>query len=328
MERLLGIIGAVVLLAGIIDILWTTLWVGEGAGPITTRVTSYGWKAVRAIGRYRTLFSLFGPAILVLTIVVWVVLLWSGWTLLFSVDDSAIVNTSTNRPGDWADRLYFVGYTVFTLGNGDFSPNGRVWQLLTVLASGSGFVLLTLVITYIGSVISAVVTKRSFARQVTGFGTSPVAFLQSGWNGQDFHALDLPLSTLTTQLNQISEQHVAYPILHYYRSTQQSTSPAVALVVLDDALSVLRYGVVPESRPNPAVLASARAAVGVYLETLHSAFIEPATIAPPLPDLGAIRAAGISVDDAQLRGDVDDLDVRRRKLLGLVQDAGLEWPSG
>ena len=328
MDLLLSILGVTLLLAGILDILWTTLWVDGGAGPITSRLTTWAWRGVRRVGRHDTLFSLFGPAILTLTIAVWVILLWAGWALLFAVDDTAVLSSSTRTPAGWVDRIYFAGYLVFTLGNGDFMPNGRLWQIATALASGTGLLLLTLIITYVGSVISAVVAKRSFASQVTGFGMSAEDFLRSGWNGTDFHAFDLSLSTLTTQLIQITEQHFAYPILHYYRGTQPSKSPAIALAVLDDALTILRFGVPPDVQPNIATLSSSRAAVQGFLDTLHSAFMKPSASSPPAPTLAALRQADIpAVTDEQFQAEVSQLDERRRGLLGLVQDAGWEWPQ-
>lgn len=328
MDILLAILGLGLLLAGIVDILWTTLWIDGGAGPITARLTSVAWKGVHRRGRQGKLFSLFGPVILLLTIAVWVILLWAGWTLLFAVDDTAVLSTSTREPGGWVDRIYFAGYLVFTLGNGDYSPNGNIWQIATALASGSGLLLLTLIITYVGSVISAVVAKRSFASQVTGFGTSAEDFLRSGWNGADFHTFDLPLSTLTTQLIQITEQHFAYPILHYFRGMQPSKSPAVALAVLDDALTILRFGVPPEFQPNIAGLSSGRAAVQDFLDTLHSAFIKPTNTPPPAPTLAALRQVGIPlVRDEQFQAEVQQLEERRRGLGGLVEDAGWDWPG-
>ena len=328
MDLLLGILGVALLLSGILDILWTTLWVEGGAGPSPSRLTTWAWKSVRRFGRHDTLFSLFGPAVLTLTIAIWVILLWAGWALLFAVDDTAVLSSSTRMPVGWVDRIYFAGYLVFTLGNGDFMPNGRIWQIATVLASGTGLLLLTLIITYVGSVISAVVDKRSFANQVTGFGMSAEDFLRSGWNGGDFHTFDLPLSTLSTQLIQITEQHFAYPILHYYRGAQPSKSPAIALAVLDDALTILRFGVPPDVQPNTATLSSGRAAVQGFLDTLHSAFMKPSESPPPTPTLAALRQADIpTVTDEQFEAAIRQLEERRRSLLGLVRDAGWDWPQ-
>lgn len=57
-------------------------------------------------------------------------------------------STATGNPAGTVERLYFTGYTVFTLGNGDFRPGAGTWQLATVAATGTGLVLITLAITY------------------------------------------------------------------------------------------------------------------------------------------------------------------------------------
>lgn len=91
---------------------------------------------------------------------------------------------------------------------------------------------------------------------------------------------------------------------------------------------ILRYGISEEHRPNAAVLASSRAAVQGYLDTLESAFVQPARTDPPLPNLATLRRAGVStVTDEQFRGAVGQLEGRRRQVLGLVQDAGWDWPG-
>jgi len=327
-DILLAILGVALLLAAVLDILWTTIWVDGGAGPITARVTSYAWRMVRVVGHRRQLYSLFGPTILILTIAVWVALLWAGWTLIFAVDETSVLSTSNRAPAGWTDRAYFAGYVVFTLGNGDFAPNGRPWQIATALASGTGLLLLTLVITYVGSVISAVVQKRSMASQLTGLGTTPEGVLRNSWDGRAFQSLELPLSTLTSQLVQTTEQHFAYPILHYYRGMEESKSPAVALAVLDDALTVLQFGVPPESRPSAAVLSSARSAVQGYLDTLRGAHIDLAQTIPSLPSLESLRHSGLpTLRDDEFIDATKHLGERRRALLGLVQDAGWKWPA-
>jgi len=70
-------------------------------------------------------------------------------------------------------RIWFVLYTMFTLGNGDYTPNGGAYQLAGGAAVASGMSLITLAVTYLLSVISAVTQKRSFAGQVSSFGESP-----------------------------------------------------------------------------------------------------------------------------------------------------------
>ena len=97
--------------------------------------------------------------------------------------------------------------------------------------------------------------------------------------------------------------------------------------MLDDALALLRFGVVPEQRPDPAAIATARSSVRTFLEdALGAASIAPAPEPPPPPSLVPLRAAGIrTVGDEEFRHALAGLDDRRRTLLGLVRGDGWNW---
>lgn len=321
------LVGAFLIFAVVLDILWTTLWVKGDAGPLTGRLTTHVSRAISRLERRHHGRSLLGPAVLVTTIAVWVFLLWAGWALLFSSDHSSVISTSTETPAGWVERTYFVGYVIFTLGLGDFKPNGNTWQILTTIASGTGLLLITLIITYVMSVLSAVVQKRSFANHVMGVGRTAEAFVQTGWNGQNFHMLDLPLSNYASVLSQITEQHFVYPILHYYHGAQSVKSPAVGVAVLDEALTLLQFGIPSDLRPNRVLLASTRAAIEDYLNTLYT-FVNVDQPAPPLPDLTRFRREGIpTVSDDEFRASLEQISERRGKLVGLVRHEGWDWPN-
>ena len=328
------ILGIALVLLTVVDSLWTTLWVDGSAGPISSRLTTAIWRVfLNLIGRDRhQALSLAGPFTLFTIIITWVIGLWAGWVFTFAGGERALLQAHTEIPADWTGRFYFVGYMMFTAGNGDFGPNGDSWQVAAALTNFSGMLIVTLAITYLLSVVSAVVNKRAFGSQVAGLGQSAEDFLSSGWNGKDFSALDLPLSGLSADLTVLSQQYLAYPILQYYHAAQASASPILGLVVLDEALTLLRYGVAEEARPNPAILQSARATVAAFLETMPSAFIKEAPEAPSAPSLQKLRERGIpTVDDAEFYAALENLKERRRKLLGLLRNDGWDWvdrPNG
>lgn len=330
-ETLWLALGIVLLLVVVVDSLWTTLWVDGGAGPLASRLTTWSWRAVlRMAGRrHHRLLSLFGPAILMAVVVVWVVLLWAGWTFVFAADQGALLSTRDYAtPADWAGRVFFVASSMFTMGNGDFTPQGAVWQVVSSVATGSGFFLASLIISYILSVLGAVGRKRAFASQVTGLGLTPEALVTGAWNGADFRSLDLPLDALSGQLALLSEQYLSYPVLQYYHAARPEKSPAMAIVVLDEALTLLRYGVAEGARPSRAVLRSARAGVASFIETLGSAFIRPADELPQPPRLAALAAAGVPVaSESEFAEALQELAGRRRRLLGMLRTNGWTWPE-
>lgn len=321
--------GTFLLIVAIIDLLWTTLWADGSAGPLSSRLTTWTWSGFRALSSQRPrLLSLAGPFVLMLTLVMWVGLIWAGWTFVFAGGENALIDTRDNGPISWSERVYFVAYTLFTMGNGDFTPRGGTWQIATSLMTASGMLFVTMSVSYILSVIGAVVTKRSFASTVTGIGKQSEAFVKDGWNGENFHELDLPLDTLSSQVSRLAKQHKAYPILHYYHSQEEHDASAKAVAIFDEALTILCFAIPKEHRPNTPLLNTARSSTQDYLATLNSIFIQPADEVPPPPDLDRLRKAGIStVSDEEFTDSLEELSERRRKLLGVINDDAWHWPS-
>lgn len=324
------IVGVLLLVAALVDILWTTLWADGAAGPLSSRGTALFWRLLRRFGDRRPhLVSLAGPVILASTLAAWIALLWAGWVLLFAFDDGSLLDT-TGDPGiSWTGRIYFVAYAMFTMGNGDFRPAEGWPQIATALTTGTGMVIVTLSVTYLLSVVRAVAQKRSFAASVTGLGSRSEDVVRLAWDGQEFHSLDVTLSGFASDLALLADQHKAFPVLHYYHSEKREDASAVAVALLDDALTLLEHGV-RDPTWNPVAVKSARSSVDNYLETLRSAFISPSATPPPAPDLDPLRAAGIPVVHHDVfAARVNELADRRRRLLGLVRGDAWEWsPNG
>ncbi|OLZ40636.1 hypothetical protein A6E15_06345 [Natrinema saccharevitans] len=323
-------VGIVVLAAGIVDIVWTTLWVDGGSGPVSGRLTTGIWKGLRAAtGDRNRALSLAGPLILLLTLATWIGLIWLGWTLIFSSEPLAVVNSRTGGPADWWGRFYYVAYTMFTDGNGDYTPvyGGNVWEVASAFTTASGMAFVTLGVSYVLTVLGAVSDKRSFASTVTGLGDRSEAFLRTGWNGEDFRGLELTVESLAADLSTLAEQHKSYPILHYYHSERADRASAVAVPILDEALMLSRYAIPEGEGLDPAIVDNGRSSVESYLETLDTAFIDPAPSVPRAPDLERLREDDVpTVSDEVFAEALADRTDRRRRLLGVVEADAWEWP--
>ena len=322
------LLGVALLVGAVVDLLWTTLWVDGGAGPLSSRLSTWMWRVLRRTGEGRSrALSLSGPLILVFTLGMWVGLIWIGWTFIFAGGENALIDTREGAPVRWTGRLWYVAYTMFTNGNGDFTPNGGVWQVASSFTTASGMLFVTLGVSYVLSILGAVSEKRAFAKGITGLGDRSEAFVVAGWSDEEFHDLDLLLSELASEMNRLAEQHKSYPILHYYHSEGEEDASSVAAVIFDEVLTILRFGVPVEEQPNPVLVESARSSTADYLETLDAAFIEPTDRAPPPPDLDRLREADIpTVSDEEFAEALADLDERRRKLLATVEADAWDWP--
>lgn len=324
---LVFVAGVLLVVATFVDSLWTTLWPEGAAGPLTSRLSTLVWRAARWLTGPDNdkLLSIAGPVILFGTMVSWVILVSLGWLVVFGSEAGSLLDVRTREPADLVGKIYFVLYSIFTLGNGDYVPNGKAYQLATAATVASGMSLITLAITYLLSVVSAVAHKRSFAGHISGFGQSPEEIVSTAWDGNGFSKLAPQLAQLTSDLGLLAEQHQAYPILHYYHPASRSKASAAAVMAFDEALTILEHAVVEEYRPETVELKPARQSVSSYLETLASAFIAPADHPPPPPDLSKLRAIGVPiVSDERYAEVLRSYSHRRRMLLGLLLNDGWE----
>lgn len=326
---LLLALGIVLLAFAALDALWTTLWVNGGGGPLSGRLSAGLWWGLRGVTRGERTWplSIAGPVVLVAVVLGWVTLLWAGWALVFSSDPAALSYSDTGERPGWTGRIYFAGYTLFTLGIGNVVPGRGAWEVATAVASGSGFLFITLGISYVLSVLGAVVTGRAFAGSVGGLGTDAEEVVRRAWDGERYAGLTLPLAALSSQLDVLTQQHLAYPVLHYYHASDPAAAPAAAVAVLEEALTILRFGVPEDCRPPESVLEGARSSVQSYLETLQSAYVDASDEAPRPPNLRRLRDAGLpTVSDDAFALALRRLDLRRRNLLGMVEADARTWP--
>lgn len=329
MYTLFLIVGSVLLFLGVIDILWTILWVARGGGPVTSYISSRCWKLMRKLfGSNPRLFSMAGPVTVIVTLLTWILLLWAGWTLIFAGGEIALSDTENRGEVTWIDTLYFTGFTLFTLGIGDFIPTYGVWKIATVLASATGMLLITMSASYVVSVLTGVTQKRSFADSIAGVGSTGAELVQQAWNGRDFSNADLYIITYTAQLSTITSQHNAYPILHYYHSEEEKKALTRAVAIFDEALTIFQYGILEAKQPNALLIKNARSSIKSYIDTQESAYVKPAEEAPETPDLAILREAGLPVVEENIFiSRVEELTERRRKLSGLLIADAQRWPS-
>ncbi|MBD2740419.1 ion channel [Coleofasciculus sp. FACHB-1120] len=329
MQILLTCLGVALVVSIVVDVLWTTIAVGGGGGPITSRVSNCLWKLL--LHRHRSspshqMLSVAGYSTIGISTLLWILATWAGWVLIFSTSDRSLISADTKQPADIWERIYFTGYTLVTLGLGDYQPQGKIWQLATATAAANGFFLITLSITYLLSVVSAGTQKRQLATYISSLGYTPTEIVTKAWNGKDFGMLSQHLVAIAPMLALYGQSHFAYPVLHYFHSTRRETAAEVNMAVLDEALTLLEFGIKPEHRPDSVALYPVRQTLSVFLETLTSAYIKPASDVPPLAVLDELRAYGIpTVSDEAFASEVSNLTKRRRLLLALVRNDGWSW---
>lgn len=324
------VVGILLTLWILIEALWTTIWADRNSSPLTSRLTSLLWKGFRAFTKSgkNGFLNFAGPVILISSVLFWIIMLWLGWVLVFYAVPGAVLLKGTHASPDFTDLIWYVAYCIFTVGNGDLSPNGDVWQVVSSFVALSGMGMVTLAITYLLQVVSAVVNKRSFASQVIAIGKTPEGFVKKEWSRGSFGSIALQLNSLSNQLSTLSEQHLAFPILHYYHTTNHHKAQALAIAILYDAILLIELGVEEAHQPPESILSSARQAVDSFLQTLKGAFIQPADEVPRRPELSSLKEKGIPIIAEQAFYNKLEENTDTRKIIqGLINNDGWQWPS-
>ncbi len=318
--------GIVILAITAFDVVTTVFGVGMGSGPLSRALSTRMAGAARRAGMRQRGLAWVGPLLAALATPLWLGMLWLGWALVFQPPGSVISSTTGKAANSW-ENAYFAGYSVITLGNGEFQPGGPVWQALTVLASASGLIVVTLGLAYLVALIPAAIASRTIAARIHALGHTPDQICLAAWDEHDLRQIDDDLRSLSISIIGIAEQHLAYPLLHYFHSAKRSNAFAPSLAVLDEAVTIMQCAVPEQRRPNALIVAKTRTAVDRLLALARHSDHARQADPPPPPHLEPLRVAGVPTvsDEEFCRGLTEQDDRRRAALWRLVEDNGWTW---
>ncbi|HER39816.1 MAG TPA: hypothetical protein ENO10_01175 [Salinimicrobium catena] len=168
---------------------------------------------------------------------VWIILVWLGLFLVYSYDPSGITN-SDSIPATWVERLYYTGYILSTLGLGNFKPTTPFFEIVTSIFSFFGFIFFTSSMTYLISVSSGVIRKRTLSRSISTLGKKPSEIAGKLKNLQPTYR-DQQILSLQEQMTNHLVSHQAYPVVHFYSHQNPENCFSINFVRLDEALTIL-----------------------------------------------------------------------------------------
>lgn len=226
------VFGVILILLVMTDIVRTTLTT-RGEGLISSFVSgAFRRVACSSIRKGHRPSEIIGSISILTLALVWLAGLWAGWVLIFMGIPNAIVHAGDASGVGLYDIIYFVGFTLSTLGIGDLSPTTPMAQMATVLSSFSGLLIVTLIVTYAISVVSAVVARRVLAYKI---------YLNGGDKGgegefltefPDLEGFAAWVGDIKNEIISCTEQRLAYPILDNFVSKDERFSLPVQLAKL------------------------------------------------------------------------------------------------
>lgn len=326
MNYLSLILGIGLILAVISDLVYTT-FSPNGAGFFTNIITKgvYGFfREISIKTGYEKLFENAGVFIVVSVLAFWYISVWLGSSLIICSDPDSVINSSTKLPASIAEKIYYTGFTLSTLGVGDFKANSDVWRIFTVLLSFTGFVLITTGISYMLPVLSATVAKRRLGSYIATLGTSPQNILQKQWQDGNFKALESHFDNIAEMILQHSQQLLAYPVIYCFYSSNPRKSAALNIARLDETLTILLTNVPSDNRPGEQSIYPLREAITDYLVIQQKYFIDLEPPEPVFPELDELKKAGIPLVHEQnaLKEIYKDFTDRRKLLGSILRDQG------
>src|SRR5919112_1749115 len=220
-----------------------------------------------------------GPLLLPSLIVVYLVFLTFGFGLIYYPRIPALFRLSANfgEPGFW-DAIYFSGMTLTTAGFGDITPQTRAMRILAVSESAAGVALISMTVTYLLTVYSALRGKRAVALSFyhqAGEGANVAGFVAHHFVVDRFVGLEGVLRTAARDLQSLLETHIEHPILHYFHTVEVYKSLPRVLFIALETCAVIRSCIDEEAYPklcrHPEVRtleASARHVLGEFVQSL------------------------------------------------------------
>ncbi len=324
-QVILVVVGLVLIALPLADAFMVMLAL-RGGGPVTNAWTRPVWKLCLAIHRRRPMhrvLALVGPAMLVLTIVVWYVLLAAGWVVLFLSDPESVVSAKTGEAPAPANRAYFVGVTLTGIGYGDYVPRGMPWTVLAHTGAFTATFLITTSLSYIMPVLSAALERKQLARDIFSVGSGAREIVERSWSGPGAGTLDDYWIGVVSRLNHHAQRHEAYPVLHYFHSATREESPALAALHLSDALFLAEQ--IDGGAPAEPVVRTARRALDHFAEmkNMRVAGEPEAALEHERLSTQTLRGLGLgTVDEEAFGRALGEYEEQRKRMLMLCAEDG------
>jgi len=307
------------------DFFYTTVSF-NGAGMMARFVSSviasaFLWMNKKT--RSRSLFRFSGMTHILTQVALWIGLLWIGFFLMLMGDPGSVVDASSGLQPAAINKFYFSGYILSTLGNGEYIPGSPGWQIVVAIFSFAGFVFITTAMTYLMSLTTAVIHKKSLSLFISNLGETPEEIIAHAYDGEGFSRLTEVVPTLQQMINKHNQNHFAHPGVHYFYSRTREESLSINLANLDEALTILQQYAKQNEQLDQS-LRPLRDALDKFLKTVEHHFVSAIEVEEnEMPNLKPLHDRGIPLADRP--AEKPGASERRSLLAGLLQSTGWNW---
>tara|TARA_R110002124_G_scaffold126919_3_gene286768 strand:- start:195 stop:1202 length:1008 start_codon:yes stop_codon:yes gene_type:complete len=324
------LLGSLVTLVIAYDFFYTTLSF-NGAGYISrllSKLLSTFFLFLNSFILKRKVLRYSGVAHLLSLMGLWIGLLWFGFFLLLMSDPVSVLEASTKNPASPLTKVYVSGYTLSTLGVGDYIPGTKGWQVIMAAFSFVGFIFVTTTMTYLMNLANAVIHKRNVSLFISNMGASAEEIIANSYDGNSFTGLSSTAPLLREMINKHNQNHLAHPGVHYFYSSKKAESLSINIANLDEALSTI-FHFYKEEEKSYSELYALRKAINAYLDSIRHRFYSAKEHQQPhIPDFKKIHGMNNNIqiiDPKNLDEFQSSISDRRNQLLGLLKSDGWSW---
>ncbi|TYP74377.1 potassium channel family protein [Aquimarina intermedia] len=310
------------------DMVMTTLTM-KGGGWLTSRLSHCVWNlALRSCGNEgrSNLLTHIGYLLLVLIVLVWIGLLNCSFSLVLIAQDDSVINASTKVPANIWEKIYYSGFVLSTLGIGDFVGSTVIWRIITNVYAFTGFVLITMSVTYFIPVLGAVKKQRKLGINISGLGPSPQKIILNGWNGENFDFLKFQLFSLSDDLVEHNQNHRAYPIIHFFHNSKSDNAIIIQIAVLNEVILLFENYIRKDITLNKNDLLSMHSALNNYVDVIKEVTRVKIgkTLSKDTPH-ELLAAEGLIVDNNERIDLNETLRKNQRVFQSLIVQDGWQW---
>lgn len=232
------VLGLFIISLTFLDFFHTTLS-GNGFGFLA------GWSnrllnRIIILNKDRKIFLFSGMIHLLMTAFIWLLLLFTGTFLIFTSGEDMVVNGTSLLPANYYERFYFTGYLLSTLGIGDFIPGNSTSRIIAGILSFAGFILITIGLTYLLSVVQAVLKKKELAFYLSTLGKDIEEMFYLFKKEENLHTLMSDATNLRQKIFENASSYLSFPVVDYFLTKDRSSALVVQLAVLYEVLMILK----------------------------------------------------------------------------------------
>ena len=245
MQTFQVVLGLFIIAVIFLDFFHTTLS-GNGFG-VLSGLTNRLLNRVILLNKDRKIFLFSGMIHLLVTAILWLGLLFLGAFIIFSSGEDMVVNGTSLLPANYTQRFYYTGYVLSTLGIGDFVPGNSTSRILTAILSFSGFILITIGLTYLLSVVQAVLKKKELAFYLSTLGEDIEKMYNFFKKEENLDTLMSDATNLRQKIFENASSYLSFPIVDYFLTRDSNSALIVQMAVLYEVLMVLKKDWDPDS---------------------------------------------------------------------------------